>query len=48
MSTNNMPVSQVTSADVLDTLRRIWHVRPATARRVRQRIGAVMDWAIAM
>ena len=43
-----MPVSQVTSADVLDTLRRIWHVRPATARRVRQRIGAVMDWAIAM
>ena len=31
-----MPVSQVTSADVLDTLRRIWHVRPATARRVRQ------------
>ena len=43
-----MPVCDVTSADVLDTLRRIWHVRPATARRVRQRIGAVMDWAIAM
>ena len=43
-----MPVCDVTSADVLDTLRRIWHVRPATARRVRQRIGAVMDWAIAL
>ena len=27
-------------ADVLDTLRRIWHVRPATARRVRQRINS--------
>ena len=43
-----MPVCDVTSADVLQTLRRIWHVRPETARRVRQRIGAVMDWAIAM
>ena len=43
-----MPVCDVTSADVLDTLRRIWHVRPATARRVRQRISSVMDWAIAL
>ena len=42
------PVSRVSSADVLDTLRRIWHVRPETARRVRQRISAVMDWAVAM
>ena len=43
-----MPVCDVTSADVLATLRRIWHVRPETARRVRQRMSAVMDWAIAM
>ena len=43
-----MPVCDVTSADVLGTLRRIWHVRPATARRVRQRISSVMDWAIAL
>ena len=43
-----MPVCDVSSADVLDTLRRIWHVRPETARRVRQRISAVMEWAIAM
>ena len=43
-----LPVSEVTSADVLDTLRRIWHVQPATARRVRQRIHAVMEWTIAM
>ena len=43
-----MPVSEISSAEVLDTLRRIWHARPETARRVRQRISAVMDWAIAM
>ena len=44
----NKPVSSVSSADILDTLRRIWHVRPETARRVRQRISAVMEWAVAM
>ena len=43
-----MPLCDVTSADVLATLRHIWHVRPETARRVRQRMSAVMDWAIAM
>ena len=43
-----MPVSDISSAEVLDALRRIWHARPETARRVRQRISAVMDWAIAM
>ena len=43
-----MPVSDVTSADVLDTLRPVWHLRPETARRLRQRIGAVMEWAVAM
>ena len=44
----SMPVCDVTSADVLDTLRRVWHLRPATARRLRQRISAVMEWAVAM
>ena len=43
-----MPVSDVTSVEVLDTLRRVWHVRPETARRLRQRISAVMEWAVAM
>ena len=43
-----MPVCDITSADMLDTLRRIWHAQPETARRVRQRIGAVTEWAIAM
>ena len=42
------PVRDVTSADLLYTLRKIWHARPETARRVRQRISAVMEWAIAM
>ena len=43
-----MAVSDVTSADVLDTLRRVWHHRPETARRLRQRISAVMEWAVTM
>ena len=42
------PVSEVTSADVLEVLTPIWHVKVQTARCVRQRIGAVMEWAIAM
>ena len=42
------PVGAVTSADLHFVLRRIWHSRPETARRVRQRIHAVMEWAIAM
>ena len=28
--------------------RPIWHDKPETARRVRQRIGAVMQWAVTM
>ena len=44
----DIPVRDVTSADILDTLRRIWHVRPETARRILQRIHSVMEWAIAM
>ena len=39
-----MPVSDVTTADVLAILTPIWHDKPETARRVRQRIGAVMKW----
>jgi integrase len=37
----------VTSADVLAALSPIWNSHPETARRVRQRIGTVMKWAIA-
>ena len=40
-------VDEVTSADVMSCLSPIWTSRPETARRVRQRIAAVMKWAIA-
>ena len=40
------PVSDVTAQDVMDVLLPIWHSRAETARRVRQRIGTVMKWAI--
>ena len=43
-----MPVSEVTSADVLETLTPIWHQQAPTARRVRQRLRAVLEWAVAM
>ena len=43
-----VPVSDVTTADVLAILTPIWHDKPEIARRVRQRIGAVMKWAVAM
>ena len=41
------PVDKVITADVLAVLVPIWHAKPETARRVRQRIGAVMRWAVA-
>ncbi len=41
-------VSIVTSANVLEILMAIWHEKPETARRVRRRINAVMEWAVAM
>ena len=42
------PVSEVTTADVLEILTPIWHVKAETARAVRQRIRSVLEWAIAM
>ena len=40
-------VGDIASADVLAVLTPIWTSKHETARRVRQRIGAVMDWAVA-
>ena len=40
-------VSDITAADVMSVLLPIWATKSETARRVRQRIGAVMKWAIA-
>lgn len=42
-----MQVDQITSADIMAVLQPIWNQKAVTARRVRQRIGAVMRWAIA-
>ena len=42
------PVGEITTADILAVLTPIWHDKQVTARRVRQRIGAVMKWAVAM
>ena len=38
-------VDQIETPDVLRALAPIWLTRPETARRVRQRIGVVLDWA---
>ena len=42
------PVSEVNRADVLEILTPIWHVKAETARAVRQRVRAVLEWAVAM
>lgn len=39
------PVSDIGSPEVLAVLSPIWLAKPETARRVRQRIGTVLDWA---
>ena len=41
-------VSEVSRADVVETLAPVWHRSPTTARRLRQRLHAVMEWAVAM
>ena len=43
----SVPVDRITNADVLAVLTPIWGSRQETARRVRQRIRAVMRWAMA-
>ena len=40
-------VGQVTTHDVMAILTPIWTAKPAAARAVRQRIGAVCKWAVA-
>ena len=43
-----VPVSEVTSADLLEILTPIRHRKASSARRVRQRLRAVLEWALAM
>ena len=40
-------VNEITSSDVMAVLSPIWNEKRETARRVRQRVDAVMKWAIA-
>ena len=40
-------VDRITSADVMGVLMPIWSAKHTTAKRVRERIGTVMKWAIA-
>nr|WP_245882764.1 site-specific integrase [Yoonia sediminilitoris] len=40
-------MSDITAADVLAALLPIWTTKQETARRVKQRIGTVMKWAVA-
>jgi Arm DNA-binding domain len=40
-------VSEIDGPSIRDVLAPIWLTKPETARRVRQRIGTVLDWAYA-
>ena len=40
-------MGDISTADVMAVLLPIWNEKPETARRVRQRIGAIMKWAVA-
>ena len=42
-----LEVSEITTSDVLKVLTPIWHEKSETARRVKQRISAIMDWSVA-
>jgi integrase len=43
----DLPVDEIEGPAIRDLLADIWLSKPETARRVRQRIGAVLDWAYA-
>jgi integrase len=41
----DIPVNEIEAPLILEVLQKIWLTLPETARRVRQRIGTVLDWA---
>lgn len=43
-----MPVDEVEAKDLLTVLAPLWHDKPAAARKVRQRLGVVLDYAMGM
>ena len=42
----HLPVDEITTADVLSVLTSMWVKVPVTAKRVRQRMEKIFDWAI--
>ena len=44
----DLQVAKVTSSDVRRVLEPIWTASPATARKVKQRVRTVFDWAVDM
>ncbi len=40
-------LADISTADILAVLAPIWHTKRETAQRVRQRVKAVLDWAVA-
>lgn len=44
---SDLTVDQITTAHVMSVLLPIWSTKAETARRVRQRISAIMKWAVA-
>lgn len=46
-SVGERPVDRIDVAAALEVLKPIWTAKPETARRVRQRMDAVMRWAVA-
>ena len=43
----DVPISEIDAPAVRDALAAIWLTKPETARRLRQRIVTVIDWAVA-
>ena len=43
----NTPVDAIDGPAVREVLAKIWLAKPETARRVRQRVGAIIDWSCA-
>lgn len=43
----NVRVNDITGPMIRNLLAEIWLTKPETARRVRQRVGAVLDWSFA-
>ncbi|MXO76112.1 integrase arm-type DNA-binding domain-containing protein [Altererythrobacter aerius] len=41
----DLPVADVDGPAIRDLLAKIWLSKPETAQRVKQRVGAVLDWA---